>query len=441
MNLEELMALLQGKMKRFKELRGKETLTEEETEERKTLMTECRDLKTQIDELRAEDDLIRDLDTSFDTPPDGGDPNRRSFQVGDKPVYDSFGDQLMDVISVGQNGNGSAEARERLAKNDKRTLDIMKKKAPEVRSDAQSIKTSEDGGGLVQTDYAFEMVDQGFNNGVIISKCSVRNSTSNANAMTIYGLDEKSRADGVRFGGIMVYSKREEAQYDSSKAKFAEVELKVNKITGLLFLTDEMMQDAGVLEGEVRGLFPLAFAFKIQDLLFSGRGAGEPLGIYNSKAFLSIAKEGSQSNYTINDQNISKMKAAAMGDAEWYGNRDIIPELDQLYRSFEGNKVLPLFKQTSMNSGVLDGIPITFVEQAETLGTLGDLVLADWMQYVILRKGGIQEMESLHFKFDTGHKAIRWTMRIDGQSRVKTALTPYKGSNKLSPFVGLANRK
>lgn len=440
MTLKELFALLEGKMKRFKELRGKETRTDAEEEERKNLVKECRDLKAQIDELRAEEELIADLDKSFQTPPGGGDPNKRSFEVGDKPVYETLGDQLKDVICAGKNETGAAEARDRLAKNDKRTLDQMKKKAPELRSDAQAVKTDTDGGGLVQTDYAFEMVDQGFNNGIVTSKCSVRNSTSDANALTIYGLDEKSRVDGVRHGGIMVYSKREEAQYDPSKAKFAEIELKVNKITGLLLLTDEVMQDAGVLEGEVRGLFPEAFAFKVQDLIFSGHGVGEPLGVRKSKAFLSIAKEGSQAAKSIVAENISNMKAAAMGNAEFFGNRDIIPQLDKLYRVYEGDNVKPLFKQLSMNTGLLDGIPISFIEQAETLGDLGDLVLADFKYYVLLRKGGLQEMESLHFKFDTGHKAIRWTMRLDGKSRVTAPLSPYKGTNKLSPFVGIAKR-
>jgi len=431
---------LQKRMARFQELRKKETLTDEEKTEKKEILEECRDLKEKIDELQDEESFIASMDVSFDTPPGGGDPNRRSYQVGDKPVYDSFGDQLQDVIMSGKNGAGAAEARDRLAKNDKRTLDMLKTNAPEKRSDAQSIKTSEDGGGLVQTDYAFDVVDQGFNNGVVLSKCSIRKSSSNANALTLYGLDEKSRADGIRYGGIQVFTKREEGQYESSKTKFAEIELKVNKVTGLLYLTDEVMEDAGVLEGEVRGLFPKAFAFKLQDLAFRGRGNGELLGIFNSKAFLSIAKESSQSAKTINAQNISKMKAAAMGAGEFYGNRDIIPELDDLYRVYEGDNVKPLFKQVTLNSGILDGVPITFVEQAETLGTLGDLVLADWSQYVILRKGGIKEMESLHFKFDTGKKAIKWTMRIDGMSRVKTALTPYKGSNEISPFVGLATR-
>jgi HK97 family phage major capsid protein len=351
-------------------------------------------------------------------------------------VYRSFGEQLTDLICAERGTAGATEARERLAKNDKRTKDILK----DQRSSAQSVKTPEDGGGLVQTDYAFDIIDQGFNNGVIISKCAVRESSSQANAMTLFGLDEKTRANGVRYGGIQVYTKREEEQYDSSKAKFASIELRVNKITGLLYLTDEIIEDAGVLEGEVRGLFPKAMAFKVQDLLYRGRGNGEPVGILNSKALVSIAKETNQADKTINAANISKMKASCFGDAEWFANRDIIPQLDDLYRVYESSKVTPLFKQTSMTTGTLDGIPITFVEQAETLGAPGDLVLADWSQYVILRKGGIKEAESLHFKFDTGLKAIKWTMRLDGMSRVKTPLTPYKGTNSTSPFVVLAAR-
>jgi HK97 family phage major capsid protein len=444
MNLEQMRAALAKKALRLKELVGKETLTDEEKTEKRTLFTECTDLTKDIEEAEEEQRLLEDLDTSIVTPPAGGQPGQTRGQVvSDPPVYRSFGDQLVDIVAVGKNGAGASEARERLAKNDRRTQDQLERNAvggQENRSDAQSVKTPEDGGGMVQTDYAFDIVDQGFNNGEILPKCSIRQSTGNSNALDLYALDEKSRKDGVRHGGIQVFTKREEEQYESSKAKFAKIGLKVNKITGLLYLTDEVMEDAGVLEGEVRGLFPMAFGFKIQDLLFRGRGNGEPLGIYNSKAFLSIAKEANQPANSILAKNISNMKAQAMGNGEFYGNRDLIPELDDLYRTFDGDNVKPLFKQTSMTTGILDGIPITFVEQAETLGSLGDLVLADWSQYVILRKGGIKEMESLHFKFDLGLKAIKWTMRIDGMSRVKEPLTPYKGTNKTSPFIGLAPR-
>ena len=99
-----------------------------------------------------------------------------------------------------------------------------------------------------------------------------------------------------------------------------------------------------------------------------------------------------------------------------------------------------MFQQTSINSGILDGIPVTFVEQANTIGDAGDIMLCDWSSYVTATKGGIKRNESIHLYFDYGQKVLRWTLRIDGQPRWKSYISAYKGSSTISPFVILATR-
>lgn len=440
---EKLLKELREKIARFKELRGKDSLTDEEKEERGVLPDIIEGLNADYaEEVRAEK-LLDGLDISFEAPPGGDNPEGRGgATMVDKPIYRNLGEQVQDIIVTGGGaipGVSASEARRRIDENDKRSIEIMGAPAAELRSDAQSVKDSASGGGLVQTEFAYEMVEKGFNNGIVAQKCTQRDLSAGANSIDMFGLDEDSRATGFRYGGIQVFTKREMEKYEPSKAKFAKITMKVDKLTGLLKLSDEIMQNAAFLEGEIGGLFPKAFGFKVQDLVFSGRGAGEMLGVHNSKAMLTIPKEDSQAAKTIVAENISKMKAAAAGNAEFYGNRDIIPELDGLYREY-GDKAVPLFKQTSINEGVLDGVPVTFVEQAETLGALGDLLLADFEEYVILRQGGVKQAESLHFMFDQALKCIRWDLYLDGQSRWKSPLSPYKGTNKISPFVRLAAR-
>lgn len=442
MTLEQMQAQLRLFIARLKELRAKTTgLTPEEIEERKGLPTKMEELNSNIEEELRAQKILTDLDEPIVQPPSGETPEARA-QVMDKPVYRTFGAQIHDIIAAGGqdiSGVDVNEARGRILENEKRQKEIF---GLERRSDTVSVTDPATGGALVQTDFAMDIVEKGFNNGVVVSKCSQRMLTGGANSLEIHGIDENSREDGARFGGIRVYTKREMEQYDPSKTKFAMVSYKVDKITGLLKLSDEIMQDAGFLETEISSLFPKAFDFKVQDLIFSsGTGAGEPQSIMNSKAMLVIAKETDQAAKTITPMNISKMKAAASGNAEFYGNRDIIPVLDELYRvPAEGGTAVKMFKSTSINTGILDGIPITFIEQAETLGSQGDLVLADFGEYLILRKGGINKAESVHFYFDQGIKAIRWDMRLDGKSRWNSPLSPYKGTNKISPFVTLAKR-
>ena len=61
-------------------------------------------------------------------------------------------------------------------------------------------------------------------------------------------------------------------------------------------------------------------------------------------------------------------------------------------------------------------------------------------QYYLATKGGIQAAQSIHVRFIYDESVFRFVYRIDGQPAWSSALTPFKGSNTVSPFVGLAAR-
>ena len=88
----------------------------------------------------------------------------------------------------------------------------------------------------------------------------------------------------------------------------------------------------------------------------------------------------------------------------------------------------------------IKGAPVIEIEQCETLGTVGDIILADWSQYICADKGDIQEAMSIHVDFVYGQQLFRFTYYFDGQPRWSSPLTPFKGSNTLSPMVTLAAR-
>ena len=88
----------------------------------------------------------------------------------------------------------------------------------------------------------------------------------------------------------------------------------------------------------------------------------------------------------------------------------------------------------------LFGRPIVPIEQAEALGTKGDILLLDLGEYLLIRKGALETAESIHVRFLYGENTFRFTYRINGAPAWKTALTPYKGSATQSPFITLDTR-
>jgi len=90
--------------------------------------------------------------------------------------------------------------------------------------------------------------------------------------------------------------------------------------------------------------------------------------------------------------------------------------------------------------GMMLGFPVIPVEQTAVLGTQGDIVLADFDQYIIGERNGVQSASSIHVQFLTDQQVFRWTLRNDGAPLWDKPVTQNNSANKVSPFVVLATR-
>jgi len=266
------------------------------------------------------------------------------------------------------------------------------------------------------------------------------------NNMTFLASAETSRANGSRHGGLQAFWTQEAGTIQSSKPALRQFSLKLKKIAVVVYLTDELIEDAGpVLEQYVARCVGDEFNFMLGDAIFNGSGVGQPLGIMNAPSLLAITKESNQSAGTIVAENIDKMWARRFvgGNYAWYHNQDCGPQLDSLSQSI-GTAGVALYRPADGIAGVapqlLKTAPRVETEFNATVGTAGDIVLADLGQYITISKGGIAQAVSVHVEFLTDQTALRFTMRVDGQPWEHSALTPYKGSNTQSSFIALETR-
>jgi HK97 family phage major capsid protein len=136
----------------------------------------------------------------------------------------------------------------------------------------------------------------------------------------------------------------------------------------------------------------------------------------------------------------ARLHARSRPNSAFFINQDCEPALDDLAKIIGTAGIEPNYV-TYGPDGVLriKGRPVVPVEYASTVGTVGDIVLADLTQYAFITTA-IQQAASIHFKFDTDEQSFRATIRIDGALRWKEALTPFKGTNTQSPVITLATR-
>lgn len=303
-----------------------------------------------------------------------------------------------------------------------------------------------DGGFLVGSDMSNEIVTRAYNSRELIQRANTRTVSSGSNSVTFNGVDETSRADGSRHGGVRGYWVAEGDDLTSSKPKFRQIKMELNKLAVLYYATDEVLQDAALLEQEVNAAVADELAFKIQDAMIRGDGAGKPLGILNAPALVSQAKETGQTADTLVYENILKMDARKWGPSSryiWIINQEVYPQLGQMNLAV-GTGGAPVYLPNGGASEAdfsrLANKPVLEIEQASALGDLGDIILADMSQYRLIDKGGVQSAMSIHVEFVADEVVYRWITRIDGQPLWNSALTPYKGSATRSPFITLAAR-
>jgi HK97 family phage major capsid protein len=313
----------------------------------------------------------------------------------------------------------------------------------EIQAAAQGLNESvpSEGGFLVQQDFTTELLRNLYDTGVLAPK--TRRRPVAGSGLKMNAVDETSRADGSRMGGIQAFWTSEAGAKTGSRPKFRRLNIDLEKLTGLYYATDELLEDAGALQAEVESWFTDEFGFKVDDAILRGTGDGMPLGILNSGALVTVAAEGGQTADTVNGANVGKMFARmpprSLRTAEWFINQSIWP---QLFGMNQANMpiYLPGGNLSTAPFGQLLGRPINPLEQSSAIGDVGDILFMDLQQYLLIEKGGIRSDSSIHVAFLTDETVFRFVLRLNGQPIPISAITPFKGTDSMSPFVALAAR-
>jgi HK97 family phage major capsid protein len=282
-----------------------------------------------------------------------------------------------------------------------------------------------------------------FETGEILGRVDARSITGNN--ITYNMLDETSRADSSRGGGILGYWVDEGTAPTASNTKLAKMEMKLRKVGAFGVMTDELLSDAVALGGELEQGFALELIFQVENKVWRGNGSSAPLGFLNAPCLVTITKETNQTAATINTTNLVKMWARmpsrSKKNAVWYYNTECGPQLHEMSQAIGTGGTAPRFVSYAPDGSMtIFGRPAIDVEYAEAVGTVGDIACVDLKKYRLIRKGGVEQASSMHVYFAQGEQAFRAFYRVDGQPVPRAALTPFKGSAQLSPFVVLGTR-
>lgn len=402
--------------------------------------------ETRYDDLKAEHQvqtkLLKDYQEILEMrnerlgnrPPDEAPPGGRAVPPADdirepepaKGPFATFGAQLLAVKNAADHGYSGPDRAE---------LQKLSAAATGLSGGVDA-----DGGFLVQKDFAAGLRTKMHTTGNLLAASPGITRVQigpGSNGLKIKRIAETSRADGSRSGGVRGYWEGEASQMTASAPKFDLVELGLKKLTAVYYATDELLQDAVALEQVVRNEIAKELIFKLEDAIINGDGAGKPLGILNSGALVSIAKDTSQTADTFTVGNsanmLAGMHAASVQNAVWLYNQTVLAQFVQMTLGqwpvfLPGGTVL---NQPADRLWARSTIPLEYLP---VVGDQNDVLLADLTEYMLIEKEGVQSASSIHLRFLENETAFRFVMRLDGNPMWDVGLTG-KDTVVRSPYV------
>lgn len=305
-----------------------------------------------------------------------------------------------------------------------------------------------DGGYAIQSDFIGAILDKAFERSEIPNRCTVRNITANSNRANWVTLDDSADAskDGVVVaGGVQVYWAEEGTTVLKSKPQYTLDELKLAKIMGICYTTEEMLQDVPFTATVVEDSFSDAVAGLLTNGILNGLGtrsgyATQPVGIMGSNALVTVTASSSK----ITAQDFMNMKARMRkknwANAVWVMHPDLEADLPLLNDGNNNLVFLPEGGISGSQYATILGRPVIFDEFLAQKGTKGDILLADFSEYLLIKKGEERKDWSIHVAFLTDEQVFRIILRVNGKPFRNTTFAVRNSSVTRSPFVTLSAR-
>ena len=258
-------------------------------------------------------------------------------------------------------------------------------------------------------------------------------------------IDDTSHADNV-FGGMTGYWTEESGSMTESQATFGSIMLSARKLDVYCEVPNELLQDSIIsFASFIDQKLPQAVSWFEDTAFVKGHGVGQPLGVMNAAALVSVAKETGQTAKTIVWDNLvkmySRMLPSSLGRAVWMCNNDCFPQLATMALNVgTGGSAIWLNNGVAGPPATILGRPLILTEKMKTIGAAEDIAFVDFDYYLIGDRMQMRAESSPHYKFQNDQTAFRVIERVDGQPWLQSAITPQEGTNTLSPYITLAAR-
>lgn len=300
-------------------------------------------------------------------------------------------------------------------------------------------EVGEQGAFAVPPDMANSLMTKVIQESLIISRCDQQFVSGNRYVTPIDEDEPWNNASGIRVEWL-----GERQKPTGSQPNIGEFAVDLNKLGAFVEVSNESLEDSTLLESLITTKAPEKIREEIERVIIAGNGVKKPNGILNSAARVTVDEEGSQAADTILLENINNMwtraYAKTRGSSIFISTQDAEAQLLKMKHADDSPAYVPQNDLANRPHDSLLGKPLLWSEAMNQLGDEGDIMLADFKQYVlVMKRTGIRQDFSMHLLFDQDASAFRFIFRIGGSPWWSKPVTARTGTTR-SCFTTIAER-
>lgn len=232
------------------------------------------------------------------------------------------------------------------------------------------------------------------------------------------------------FGGAKLNWSTDTSLTESAEMKFRDLSLRAHLLEGYAITSEPFIRDALNVDTWLRRTFADAAGYYVDYACFQGSGVGMPQGVINASGSATKSRAVANQIAVADVQGMIDNLLPSSWEKDttcWFAHPSTLPQLSAI-TGWVPNFGMELY-----------GKPVVMTGKCSTLGTRGDLVLADCGGYVVADRKPLLIDYSPHepTAFLNFQSAWRVAYRGDGQLWTASPITLPDGSSQVSFFVVL----
>jgi HK97 family phage major capsid protein len=322
----------------------------------------------------------------------------------------------------------------------------------EVRKTALAESSGQTGGYVIPPQFMTELLTIAAEEGFIQQLCKVIPMTTREVDWPMLDITTAQSAGTTPyFGGVFFQWQPEAQSISETEPTFRQSKWTAWDLVGYTVSSNQLLQDNGVgVDALLTQLFGAAVTWYSEYAFLNGLGAGNsmPLGILNAGATIQQSRS-TPGHFTLRDAAamLSHLQIRSWDTCCWIVHQSVIPDLIQMVDNTSHNQLVWLspYGDAAKNMGpismklpqaFLNGRPLYITEKLPSIGSTGDVLLADFSRYVVGNRMDMQIDVSPHYKFQNNQLTWRVVARKDGKPWLNGPITDAQGWS-LSPFIAL----